>query len=299
RLRSYDLRGASAYWVKVEAFESPFEMIEARATLLSDGSVRLDTRNVASITLAPPRFSESTPFKVYWNGRLCAAAGDDLAWVFTLSDSKFKAGPSDKNPSREGRLTYFFGTPFAIVIGTRSKDPAMAGGITAKATALADLWERWQHARPRLFLDTQVTPQIEKQYSLLLLGGPGENRVSARLAAKLPLKVTRDSVSIDGRRFATTDAVAQMLYPHPRNEQRYVLLVAPTSAAGLRYWNPQQYWHALNGFPMNFWDWTIVDGRHVTQDSGLFPDRGWVAAGVFDMHWRRSDAFTVRSEEHT
>src|SRR4029078_2636371 len=122
---------------------------------------------------------------------------------------------------------------------------------------------------------------------------PGENRVSARLAAKLPLKVTRDSVSIDGRRFATTEPVAQMLCPHPRNEQRYVLLVAPTSAAGLRYWNPQQYWHALNGFPMNLLDWTILDGRHVTQDSRLFPYRGWVAAGVFDMHWRRSDAFTV------
>jgi hypothetical protein len=61
----------------------------------------------------------------------------------------------------------------------------------------------------------------------------------------------------------------------------------------MRYWNPQQYWHALNGFPMNFWDWTIVDGRHVIQAPGLFPDRGWVAAGVFDMHWRRDDRFTV------
>ena len=294
RLRSYDLAGARAHWVKVTAWESPLEMIEAHALNLGDGQVRLDTRNVAAVTLTPgesglPAAGES--LQVTWNGKLYLAR--PTAEGYLLHADTYQPRPGDKDPAREGRLTYFFGTPFAIVIGTRSKDPAMAGGITAKATALADLWERWQHARPRLFLDTQVTPQIEKQYSLLLLGGPGENRVSARLAAKLPLKVTRDSVSIDGRRFATTDAVAQMLYPHPRNEQRYVLLVAPTSAAGLRYWNPQQYWHALNGFPMNFWDWTIVDGRHVTQDSGLFPDRGWVAAGVFDMHWRRSDAFTV------
>jgi len=268
--------------------------MEAHTTILGDGSLRLDTRNVASIRVQPPEKLVGTgkaSLRIVWNGSAREAPLTAGSVVLNLPGAAFTA--NDKNPRREGRLTYFFGTPFAIVIGTRSKDPAMAGGITAKATALADLWERWQHARPRLFLDTQVTPQIEKQYSLLLLGGPGENRVSARLAAKLPLKVTRDSVSIDGRRFATTDAVAQMLYPHPQNDQRYVLLVAPTSAAGLRYWNPQQYWHALNGFPMNFWDWTIVDGRHVTQDSGLFPDRGWVAAGVFDMHWRRSDAFTV------
>ena len=52
---------------------------------------------------------------------------------------------------------------------------------------------------------------------------------------------------------------------------------------------------------MNLWDWTIVDGRHAIQESGLFPDRGWVAAGVFDMHWRRNDALrcsAIRSCVH-
>ena len=57
--------------------------------------------------------------------------------------------------------------------------------------------------------------------------------------------------------------------------QRYVLLVAPTSAAGLRYWNPSSYWHALNGFPLMHWDWTIVDGRHVPIEPGSRP----IAAG--------------------
>ena len=119
---------------------------------------------------------------------------------------------------------------------------------------------------------------------------------SARLASRVPLAVTPRTVSVDGRRFAATDALAQAIYPHPEHPGRYLLLVAPTSAAGLRFWNPQQYWHALNGFPLMLWDWTIVDGRHVTQASGLFPDRGWVAAGLFDMHWRRDDRFTVTGD---
>src|SRR6185436_20150748 len=175
----------------------------------------------------------------------------------------FRPQRTDKSPWREGRLTYFFGTAFAIVVGTTSKDPALRAGYAAKAAAFADIWERWQHVRPRVFLDTEISAEDQKRYSLLLLGGPADNRVSARFAGKIPLKADKESVTVDGRRFATTDAVAQMIYPNPLNNPgSYVLLVMPTSAAGLRYWNPQQYWHALNGFPMNFWDWTIVDGRH-------------------------------------
>jgi len=295
RLRSYDLAGASAHWVRVTAWESPLEMIEARAQALGDGVIRLDTKNAAAVELAPPAELvaglANGGLKVDWNGRQHVVTPS--AGRYTLVADSYAAQAHDKNPAREGRLTYFFNTPFAIVIGTRSEDPAMVSGLAAKADTLADLWERWQHVKPRLFRDTEISVADQRRYSLLLLGGPADNSVTAKLAAKLPLKVTGDSVTVDGRRFTATDAVAQMLYPHPQNDQRYLLLVQPTSAAGLRFWNPQQYWHALNGFPMNFWDWTIVDGRHAIQQSGQFPDRGWVAAGVLDMHWKRSDGFTV------
>ena len=296
RLRSYDLAGAAAHWVRVTAHGNPFEMIEARARLVGDLTIRLDTRNVDGITLTPPDLHASNRprrdgWQIIWNGVRHLVVMKDGALDLVAEGFTRKAG--DKSPPREGRLTYFFNTPFAIVVGTTSKDAAMSAGLAAKADALSDLWERWQHVKPRVYRDTEVTAEIQRKYSLLLLGGASANKVAARFTPKLPMKVTADSVVIDGRTFAARDAVAQMLYPHPDNAERYLLLVEPTSAAGLRYWNPQQYWHALNGFPMNFWDWTIVDGRHVRQSSGLLPDRGWIAAGVFDNHWRRNDDFTV------
>ena len=275
-------------------------MIEARARIQDGDTVRLDTRNVAAISLSPPAqlldSGGSGALRIIWNGRAVVPQSSKDG-VYLLAAEGFAAKPGDKHRTLEGRLTYFFNTPFAIVIGTSSSDPAMLHGLAAKADALVDIWERWQHVSPRVFRDTEVTADLQNRYSLLLLGGPAANKVTARLAPRLPLKVTRDSVTVDGRRFAANDAVAQMLYRHPQNPERYVLLVDATSAAGLRYWNPQQYWHALNGFPMNFWDWTIVDGRHVTQSAGQFPDRGWVAAGVFDWHWRRDDRFTVLGDE--
>jgi len=297
RLRSYDLAGARAHWVKVLAWENPFEMIEAHAKVLSDGSMRVNTRNVAAIQLQalhePKGTDPTTPLRVWWNGQLREALPDPKTWVIRLSAENFKPKELVKSPRREGRLTYFFGTPFAIVVGTTSKDPALRAGYAAKAEAMADIWERWQHVRPRVFRDVDLTADNRQRFSLLLLGGPADNSVSALLADRIPLSADSKSVTVDGRRFAATDAVGQAIYPNPLNPFTYVLLVAPTSAAGLRYWNPQQYWHALNGFPLNFWDWAIVDGRHVMQSSGLLPDRGWVAAGVFDMHWKRDDAFTV------
>jgi dienelactone hydrolase len=296
RLRSYDLAGARAHWLRVTAWESPFDMIEARAQLLDAHTLRLDTRNVAAAELAPPRGMLSAATTVIWNGRNISHTFQEDR-PLTLRAADFAAGAADKSPEREGRLSYFFGTPFAVVVGTTAGDAELARGLAAKAEAFADLWQHWQHVRPRVFRDTELTADDARRYSLLLLGGPDANTVSARLATKLPLQVTADSITVDGRRFTARDAVAQMLYPHPDDGGRYLLMVAPTSAAGLRYWNPQQYWHALNGFPMNFWDWTVVDGRHVTQAPGLLPDRGWIAAGVFDMHWRRDDRFTVTGDE--
>jgi dienelactone hydrolase len=294
RLRSYDLAGANAHWLRVTTWETPFEMIEARVQALGDGSYRLDTKNVAAVEMTPPAElgAGDGVLTVTWNGRQKLAART-TSGSYVLNVDSYAARAGDKNPAREGRLTYFFNTPFAIVVGTTSKDPAMVGGLAAKAEALSDLWERWQHVKPRVFRDVDLSPLDMPRYSLLLLGGPDANAVSADLARGIPLKVTRDSVTLDGRRFTVNDAVVQMLYPHPRNLQRYVLAVQPTSTAGLRFWNPQQYWHALNGFPLNLWDWTIVDGRHAIQESGQFPDRGWVAAGIFDAHWKRNDDFTV------
>ncbi|HTU66618.1 MAG TPA: prolyl oligopeptidase family serine peptidase [Steroidobacteraceae bacterium] len=294
RLRSFDLAGAGAYWLAVDGWIDPFEMMEARGQVIDGSTLRVDTKNVAELTLTPPDPLRRN-WAVLWNDRsLLAQVGDDRK--LHLLAPGVAAKRDDKSRLREGRLYNFFDTPFALVVGTSAKDPALRAALEAKAQAFVTLWRRWQHAAPRVFDDVELTPELESKYSLLLLGGPDANRISARLAAKLPARVTRDAIEIDGRRFAARDAVAQVLYPHPGNDARYVLQVSPQSAAALRFWNPGAYWHALNGFPLLHWDWTIADGRHVPIGPGLSPDRGWIAAGIFDRHWRRDDRFTVTGD---
>ena len=133
---------------------------------------------------------------------------------------------------------------------------------------MAAHWLDWQHVRPRLVDDTAVTPEMERSLNLVLIGGPDENAVSRRIVPRLPLRVTPTSVTIDGRSFAARDAVVDLIYPSPLAGDRQVMIVAPTSAAGMRLWNPTVYWHALLGFRTSFYDWTLRDAPPVRPGSG-------------------------------
>jgi hypothetical protein len=219
RLRSYDLDGASAHWMTILAWQSPLEMIEARANIIDRGLVRLDTKNVAALTLTPPAeflVQAGSPLRVVWNGaERVVQAGSDGAYPLSAEGQEMRRG--DKAPAREGRLTYFFKHALRHRHRHARRELRHVTPPGTEGRALADLWEQWQHVKPRVYRDTDVTPEIAQQYSLLLLGGPDANAVTARFADKLPIKVTRDSVTIDGSRFAARDAVAQILYPHPQN----------------------------------------------------------------------------------
>lgn len=290
RIRSMNLAGASAHWVKVRSFEAPLGPIEVDAEAIAPGFVLLDTRNVASLALRLPDSlqDDADGLRVVWNG-------EERSWPVSDAGAALLTAPTVreaalvKRPGLEGGLSRFITTPFMIVAGTSSDDPGMRRLCREKAEIFAELWTRWQHARPGVVLDSELTPEDAKGYSLLLIGGADANLVTRRIAGRLPLRLREDAVIIDGRRFAAPDAVVQMIYPNPLQPERYAVVVAATSAAGMYFWNPAGFWHQVFGFPTLIFDWTIQDGRRVTLEPGLGPARGWVAAGVFDRTWRRDD----------
>jgi pimeloyl-ACP methyl ester carboxylesterase len=290
RVRAADLGGASAYWVQVKSWDDPFRLIVVDAEVVRPGLVRLDSDNVAALTLSlPPELrGRDDALQVIWNGqtRRLVISSDGSA---SLSAPETPPGPLAKRPELLGRLSNILTTPFAVVVGTASKDPLMRQLCREKAEVFASLWNTWQHHPPRVFRDDEITSAEESRYSLLLIGGADANLVTRRFASRIPLQVESDAVTIDGRRLPASDAVVQMIYPSPARSDRYVLMVASTSTTGFYFWNPAAFWNQGLGFPTLFWDWTVRDGRRVKLDAGLGPERGWVAAGIFDRHWRRDD----------
>jgi pimeloyl-ACP methyl ester carboxylesterase len=284
RLRAGRLDAAAVHWVRVDERIDPFAFVSVDAEIVGTRTIRLDTSNVGRITLSPgPLLSSDGPVHVVWNGTVHEAS---------LREGRVELGQGGKptsamtkRASLEGSFVDFIRTPFAVVQGTISRDPAMRARCLEKTEAFVRAWQTWQHVRPRVFRDVDLSRENEARYSLLLIGGADDNAITRRAARALPLAIAADAVTIDGRRFPVTDAAVQFLYPSPFNPDRYVTVVAGTSASGLHFWDPM-----LPGWwdPMP-WDFIISDGRKPVVAPDTWPSHAFVAAGVLDDNWRRDD----------
>ncbi len=297
RLRAAELGSAAAYWLRVGRMDEPMRLIVADAEFVRPGVLRLDTDNAAQVSLAiPPALRGSGPvLAVAWNGTWRGVTLKDGR--ATIDREPGDVAPLHKTPALGGSLTDFIATPFAVVVGTASADPAMRRQCREKGDEFARLWGDWQHQVPRVMEDSAVTDGEEKRYSLLLIGGPDDNRVARRLAGKLPCAIGPRGVTIDGRTWPVSDAALQLIYPSPCGANRYVMVVAGTSAAGLSSWNPGLWFpRILAG--SSLWDWTIGLAHPRDPSKDARAGGGWFAAGVFDAHWRGDDRWTSPTLEH-
>jgi len=284
RVRSAELRNASAYWVRIEQRVSPLEFMLADAELVDRNVIRLDTQNVVDVVITPgPLIDAATPVRVVWNGAardMSVPANGELR----LTDATYKPAKLHKDRALPGSFEDFFNTPFAIVVGTSSKDARVNAICRAQAEQFASQWEQWQKYRPRYFLDTEISDTDIARYSLLLIGGPEANGVASRLAPQVPLRIRGDVITIAGQSYEAKNAGVQMLYPNPRNPQRYLWLTAATSASGLGFAAP-------NPYNLSAWDFIVDDGRVPAPNEAVMRERTRVVSGLFDQNWRYAPAF--------
>jgi dienelactone hydrolase len=289
RVRSAELRNASAYWVRIEQRARPLEFMLADAEVIDRNVIRLDTQNVLDVVLSPARLVDAAqPVKVVWNGvehELKPSANGELR----LTDAAYEPPALRKSRALPGSINDFFNTPFAVVVGTSSKDARMREASLRYGEQFAERWQDWQKYRPRYFLDTQITEADIAKYSLILLGGPEANRVTAKLASKVPLRIKGDVVTIGGKSFNAPDAGVQMIYPNPRNPERYVWIAASTSSAALGFSAP-------NFNQLVDWDFIIDDGYVPAAKEQLMRERTRVVSGMFDQNWRYDPAFVLAGD---
>jgi dienelactone hydrolase len=289
RIRSAELRHAQAYWVRVEQRARPLEFLHVDAELVDRNVIRLDTQNVVDVTLSPAALVDaSRPVKVVWNGvaRDLRLDGGELR----LTDTSYKPAALRKTRALPGSINDFYNTPFAVVAGTISKDASTREIVRLRAEEFVNEWKEWQKYPPRYFLDTEISDADIARYSLILVGGADANRVTAKLASKLPLKIRGDAITIGdargGRTYTAPDAGVQLLYPNPRNPARYVWISAGTSALGLAQAAP-------NPYQVGEWDFFIDDGHLPPFKQTLPRERTRVVSGMFDQNWRFDPAFVL------
>jgi hypothetical protein len=265
---------------------NPLQFMLVDAEVVDRNVIRLDTDNVLDIVLTPGAalVDPAKPVTVVWNGASLDLAMKDGA--LRLTSSAYKPAKLHKTPSLPGSATAdFFVTPHALVIGTTSKDPDMVALCKEKAQGFIDAWKDWQKVSPRVFLDTEISDADIARYSLMLIGGPEANKVSAKLAAQLPLRLSTNAIRIDGKEFKVKDAAVQLLYPNPRNASRYVWLFAATSPGGMYFVEPSPQ-------RRDDFDYLIMDGRIPAFKQEATRLETNVVSGNFDYNWRYANALS-------
>ena len=287
RVRAAVLNSAHSNWVKVLQRENPFAFIEAEAEVLINNTIRLASENVLAVELTPPAelINPDKKVTVVWNV-------NDIREVklkdckIILFDKNYKPASINKNPEIEGPISHVTTTPFAVVIGTSSKDTLMNKLCRMKADEFINNWKTWQKYEPRVFLDTELSEGDMQKYSLILYGDASTNLITKKLGNKIPLEISSNKIVITGRTFEAKDACVQMVYPNPLNNKRYVSVVGATSAAGMYYYNPvnQDY------------DFFIQDGSIGNRKLGFPADKILVARGIFNCNWQISDEYLDKGD---
>lgn len=268
RLHAASLAAAQVHWLQVIQREDAAEFVSAEAVIIAGELLRIESNNALALRLTPPAslLNPQKPLQIIWNGKKVVPQENDPQGILLYAEG-YQPNGLEKQARVEGPLGDIFNTPFLIVIGTSSTDEDMRAYCLRYARRMLAWWQQFQQVTPRIAYDHAVTNEDIARYSLLLVGGPGENLISRQLRDNLPVNFDDRGFSIDGFPFALRDGGLRLIYPNPKNNQRYLVLAAANSAAGM---------YRLPLFNNRYdVDYSLTDGSSGQEfASGLF-DRNW------------------------
>lgn len=275
RFVTYTTRYNRDYWASVDGLEKHYERADIDAVRAGGGqSYTIKTRNVSRLALHEMD-----------NARSIKIDGQDLkvrpapALALQKSGSVWKLDRSvtqqglHKTHALQGPIDDAFLDPFLLVRPTGTPWNEDVNQQSLRTLARFDrLWAKFFRGHPRVKDDKDVTDADLAQYHIVLFGDPGSNRLIAKLVNKLPLKWTKETITMAGKTLPASDNYPALIYPNPLNPAKYVVLNTGLTIDDRGY----------NGdYGMPQWgDYAIVKA---TASSDL-PDMQF--AGLFDENWR-------------
>jgi len=134
------------------------------------------------------------------------------------------------------------------------------------ALRMAD-WGEWVDVKWPVLSDEEITDAEIAANNIALVGTPANNRILARIADALPIKIEQGTIRMGRRKWRGPLAAVAMIYRNPLAPKRYVFVYGAFSDEG--FTNMRLH------LPVPPPDYVIFDGR------------GRVAkAGFFDSSWR-------------
>lgn len=274
RFVTYTTRYNRDYWVTLDGLERHYERAEVDAKRSDDRrQYDIRTKNLTRLVL---RETDRAAAVHIDGSKLAVKSAPEL--VFEKSNGAWKQTTARERGLRkrhglQGPIDDAFLEPFLVVrpTGTPWNKPAhdQALRILQRFDRQYTLAYRG-HIRAKD--DKDVTADDFTRYHVVLFGDPGSNRWIAKLAGRLPLKWTKETVAIGSRSFPAAESVPAMIYPNPASPERYLVINSGLTAA----------WADWAGdFPTpRYGDFAVFQ---VKEDSD---DPEAAHAGLFDESWK-------------
>jgi predicted esterase len=305
--QTYSLRYNSCKWLTIDALEQHWEKADIDATLVDEGTFRVNTKNITGFTIGlpsgpapldkthPPRVViddqelVGPPVKEGWtasfeklDGRWKATANPSVSSLF--DSVRVNSGSNTLTPvislakrhGLQGPIDDAFMDSFIFVRPTGKPLNEKVGKWAQSELDLAIAgWRRVFRGDARVKDDTAITKDDIANANLVLWGDPGSNKLLAKLLPQLPIQWTKDKLTMDSVSANAADHAPIMIFPNPANPNRYIVLNSGfTFRMGARTSNSLQ----TPKLP----DWALIDLN--TAPDELWP--GKVAdQGFFDEFW--------------
>jgi hypothetical protein len=290
RFTTWTLAYNQMKWVTLDGLGKHWERARLDAEITDDHTVKASTSNVTafSLEMGPggcPLDNTRKPVVVIDGHEVAAPVPmSDRSWSahFRKTGATWAAVESTAEPGLhkrhglQGPVDDAFLSSFIIVRPTGTPaSPGIAKWVEAEQAHAIKEWRRQFRGDAQVRDDTQITDAEIASSNLALWGDPGSNQVLARIAEKLPVRWSGDSIVAGTRKFTSATHAPILIYPNPLNPNRYVVLNSGFTFREYDYLNNARQIPKLP-------DWAVVDTT-VPPDE-RFPGK-IVDAGFFNEKW--------------
>lgn len=290
RFTTWTLAYNQMKWATVDSLGKHWERVRLNAEFVSGNSVIVETTNVTAFTLEMgaggcPLDLAGKPV-VTIDGQKLTVVGpmSDRSWnvhfrktgdKWATVDSPIIAGLT-KRHGLQGPIDDAFLDSFVFVTPTGTPiAPGVAKWVESEQQRAITEWRRHFRGDAQIRKDSEVTDADIAASNLILWGDPASNKILARIADKLPIKWTAESVIVGDKRFAAATHAPILIFPNPLNPKKYIVLNSGFTFREFDYLNNARQIPKLP-------DYAVVDVT--TPPDFRYPGK-IVLAGFFNEAW--------------
>ena len=293
RFVTHSLRYNEMKWVRVDAMGEHWEPARVEAVISAANRIQVATTNVTRLTLTFPagqsRLSQAVSVVIDGSSVAGASVAADRSWSISLerSGTKWRATRSiasglAKRHGLQGPIDDAFYDSFLFVAPSGvAANPKLKTWADAEMKHAVEHWRRHYRGDARVKLDRDVTEADLRDNNVVVWGDPSSNLLLKRIASKLPIGWSTNSIRVGSLGSYSADSHALVgIYPNPLNPTRYVVLNSGFTFREYDYLNNARQTPKLP-------DWAVIDiSKPVTS---RFPGEV-VNAGFFDEKWQLKTA---------